>query len=411
MCGGTRGDVQPYVALADHLAGRGHEVLIATHEPFRQMAEARGLEFFGLPGDPRQEIQTERGRQLVASQRASLRFVRQLSELIEPWLETLLQRILPLCEAADLVVYSPLAFLAWHAAAATGTETVLAALQPYAPTREFPTVVLGGRSLGRTLNLASHYVAEGLAWWSVRRTVERLRVEALGLAPLGWRGSGPHLRAQGEPHLFGYSRHLVAKPADWGPAHHVTGYWFLEPAERLAADLEDFISSGEPPVYVGFGSMSTADASRTAEIVVEATRRAGLRAVMSRGWGGLSPGELDDRVFVVDETPHGLLFPKMSAVVHHGGAGTTGAALRAGVPQVVVPFLADQAFWGSRVASVGAGPSPIPQRRLSVETLELALREVTGDASYRGAAAAIGTLVRNEDGLGAAAAVIESTMG
>src|SRR5690606_27676135 len=206
-----------------------------------------------------------------------------------------------------------------------------------------------------------------------------------------WRGSGPHLRAQGEPHLFGYSRHLVAKPADWGPAHHVTGYWFLEPAEGLAADLEDFISSGEPPVYVGFGSGGTADGWRTAEIVVEATRRAGLRAVMSRGWGGLSLGELDDRVFVVDETPHGLLFPKMSAVVHHGGAGTTGAALRAGVPQVVVPFLADQAFWGSRVASVGAGPSPIPQRRLSVETLELALREVTGDASYWVAAAPYGT--------------------
>src|SRR5690606_42012675 len=115
--------------------------------------------------------------------------------------------------------------------------------------------------------------------------------------------------------------------------------------------------------------------------------------------------------FPFSATPRALLFRKMSAVVHHGGAGTTGAALRAGVPQVVVPFLADQAFWGSRVASVGAGPSPIPQRRLSVETLELALREVTGDASYRGAAAAIGTLVRNEHGLGAAAAVIESTMG
>lgn len=410
MCGGTRGDVQPYVALADFLAARGHEVVLATHEPFRQMAEARGLHFVGLPGDPRQQIQTEEGRELVASQRTSLRFVRQLSELIEPWLESLLRQIRPLCEAADLVVYSPLAFLAWHVSQATGTKTVLAALQPYAPTREFPTVVLGERNFGGMLNLASHYVAEGLAWWSVRRTVERLRVEELGLPPLGWRGSGPHLRARHEPHLFGFSRHLVPKPSDWGPEHHVTGYWFLEPAESLAPDLEDFISSGEAPVYVGFGSMSTADASRTAEMVVEATRRAGVRAVISRGWGGLSPADQDERVLVVDETPHSLLFPQMRAVVHHGGAGTTGAVLRAGVPQVVVPFLADQAFWGSRVASVGAGPEPVPQRKLSVATLETALREVTENTSYRDTAAALGTLVRRENGLASAAAVIESTL-
>lgn len=410
MCGGTRGDVQPYVALAGPLAARGHEVVLATHEPFRAMAEARGLEFVGLPGDPRQEIQTEAGRAMVASQRTSLRFVRQLSELIEPWLETLLEEIRPHCEASDVVVYSPLAFLAWHVSQATGTKSVLAALQPYAPTREFPTVVLGGRSFGGWLNLATHYVAEGLAWLSVRRTVERLRVEELGLPPLGWRGSGPVLRAEREPHLFGYSRHLVPKPADWGTEHHVTGYWFLDAADGLAPDLDAFISAGDSPVYVGFGSMSTTDAERMAETVVEATRRAGVRVVMSRGWGGLEPGSLDDRVLVVDETPHELLFPRMRAVVHHGGAGTTGAVLRAGVPQVVVPFLADQAFWGSRVASIGAGPRPIPRRKLSVASLESALRDVIQDRSYRDAAAALGTLLRNEDGLGAAAAVIDATM-
>src|SRR5690606_26068099 len=214
LSGGTRGDVQPYVALGEFLAGRGHEVVLATHEPFRAMAEARGLEFVGLPGDPRQQIQTQEGRELVSSQRASLRFVRQLSELVEPWLEQLLEDVTPLCEKSDVVVYSPLAFLAWHVSQATGTPTVLAALQPYAPTREFPTVVLGGRNFGRSLNLASHYLADGLAWLSVGRTVNRLRTERLGLPPLGWRGSGPELRRQREPHLFGYSRHLVPKPAD-----------------------------------------------------------------------------------------------------------------------------------------------------------------------------------------------------
>lgn len=411
LCGGTRGDVQPYVALAGFLADQGHEIVLATHEPFRAITESRGLEFVGLPGDPRQQIQTREGQELVASQRMSLRFVRQLSELVEPWLETLLEEIRPLCEAADVVVYSPLAFLAWHVSQATGTETVLAALQPYAPTREFPTVVLGGRSFGRPLNLATHYVAEGLAWLSVRQTVDRLRVEELGLPPLGWRGSGPRLRAEREPHLFAYSRHVVARPADWGPEHHVTGYWFLASGDGLAPQLEEFLAAGEAPVYVGFGSMSTTDAGRTTEIVVEATRRVGVRMVMSTGWGGLEIDATDDRVFVVSESPHDLLFPRMRAVVHHGGAGTTGAVLRAGVPHVVVPFLGDQAFWGARVASLGVGSEPIPRRKLSVSSLEHALRQVTSDSSHRDRAATLGALVRNEDGLGAAAAVIDSITG
>ena len=408
LSGGTRGDVQPYVALGEFLAGRGHEVVLATHEPFRAMAEARGLEFVGLPGDPRQQIQTQEGRELVSSQRASLRFVRQLSELVEPWLEQLLEDVTPLCEKSDVVVYSPLAFLAWHVSQATGTPTVLAALQPYAPTREFPTVVLGDRNSGRSLNLASHYLADGLAWLSVGRTVNRLRTERLGLPPLGWRGSGPELRRQREPHLFGYSRHLVPKPADWGPHHHVTGYWFLDDlGEGLESGLEAFLDAGESPVYIGFGSMATADATTTAELVIEATRRAGVRVVMSTGWGGMAEGDSDERVFFVGETPHDVLFPRMQAVVHHGGAGTTGAVLRAGVPQVVVPFLADQAFWGSRVAAAGVGPTPIPSRMLTAGALEAALREVTGNSGHRQAAAALGVLVRKEDGLEEAATVLE----
>lgn len=409
LCGGTRGDVQPYVALADSLAVRGHDVVLATHEPFRAMAESRGIEFVGLPGDPRRQIQTEQGRELIGSQRTSLRFVRQLSELVEPWLDELLEDITPLCEEADVVVYSPLAFLAWHVAQASGTSTVLAALQPYAPTRAFPTVVLGGRNLGTTANLTSHYLAEGLAWQSVRRTVNRLRVEALGLEPLGWRGFGPELRSSQEPHLFGYSRHFVPKPADWGPQYHVTGYWFLDDlADGPAPDLSSFLAAGEAPVYVGFGSMATSDASRTAEMVLEASRRVRVRVVIATGWGGLAEGRSDDQVLFVDETPHDILFPRMRAVVHHGGAGTTGAVLRAGVPQMVVPFLADQAFWGSRVAEAGVGPDPIPRRKLTVASLEAALRAVTRSSVHREAALSLGAQVRSEDGLVAAADVIEA---
>lgn len=410
LCGGTRGDVQPYVALAESLAGRGHAVTLGTHEPFRAMAEARGLDFVGMPGDPRQQIQTEEGRELVSSQRISLRFVRQLSELVEPWLEELLEATAPLCEDADVVVYSPLAFLAWHVAEATGTPTALAALQPYAPTKAFPTVVLGGRSFGAWGNLASHYLAEGLAWQSVRRTVDRLRVERLGLEPVGWRGVGRELRSSREPHLFGYSQHFVPKPGDWGSQHHVTGYWFLDHFDdRLAPDLSSFLAAGDEPVYVGFGSMVTSDASRIGEMVADASRRAGVRVVMATGWGGLAPGESSEDAFFLEEAPHDVLFPRVRAVVHHGGAGTTAAVLRAGVPQLVIPFLADQSFWGSRVAAAGVGPAPIPRRRLTVDSLATALRAVTGNGAHREAATALGAVIRSEDGLSEASGVIERT--
>lgn len=408
LCGGTRGDVQPYVALAEYLS-RNHMVTLATHEPFRPMAESRGMRFVGMPGDPRQQIQTSAGREMVSSQRFSLRFVRQLSELVEPWLEELLEVVSPVVEDTDVVVYSPLAFLAWHVAQATGTPTALAALQPYAPTKEFPTVVLGGRNLGRLGNLMTHHVADIMAWQSVRRTVNRLRVERLGLERLGWRGAAPVLRRRREPHLFGFSRHFVPKPADWEPHHHVTGYWFLDhPESQLAPDLLSFLAAGDAPVYVGFGSMVTEDASRITEMVIAASRAMKVRLVMAAGWGGLAASESGDDVFFIDEAPHDLLFPHMRAVVHHGGAGTTAAGLRAGIPQVVVPFLADQSFWGSRIATTAVGPTPIPRRDLDLDSLTAAFRAATGDDAYRKNAAVLGDRIGGEDGRSEAARVIEA---
>lgn len=408
LCGGTRGDLQPYVALAEHLS-RDHAVTLASHEPFRPIAESRGMDFVGLPGDPRQQIRTTAGREMVSSQSFSLRFVRQLSELVEPWLEELLEAVAPVCEGADVVVYSPLAFLAWHVAQATGTPTAMAALQPYAPTREFPTVVLGGRNYGRLGNLMTHHVADFLAWQSVRRTVNRLRVERLGLAPVNWRGVAPALRKTKEPHIFGFSAHFVPKPADWEAHHHVTGYWFLDhPESRLSPDLASFLDAGAPPIYVGFGSMVPANAARTAEMIIEAAREMNARLVMAAGWGGLTAGGSRDDVFFIDEAPHDLLFPRMRAVVHHGGAGTTAAGLRAGVPQLIVPFLADQSFWGSRVAAAAVGPEPIPQRHLSRDSLTAAFRDVTGNEVYHRSAARLGDLIVHEDGESEAAKIIET---
>jgi UDP:flavonoid glycosyltransferase YjiC (YdhE family) len=188
----------------------------------------------------------------------------------------------------------------------------------------------------------------------------------------------------------------------------VTGFWYLDQPEGYAppVELARFLAAGEPPVYIGFGSMSTRDPRRTGELALRALELSGRRGVLMRGWGGLDADDLSPGVTLIDETPHAWLFPQLAAVVHHGGAGTTGAGLRAGVPAVVVPFFADQPFWVERVAGLGAGPAPIPRRRLSAEALARAIEQAT-TAEMRARAAELGRHIAGEDGVGAAVKQIE----
>ena len=169
---------------------------------------------------------------------------------------------------------------------------------------------------------------------------------------------------RGQPILYGYSPAVIPPPADWGADIHVTGYWFLDPAEDWTPDaaLTDFLAAGPPPVYVGFGSMSSRNPEATANLILDALARTGQRGIIHAGWGGLQRTDLPASVMMVDGVPFAWLFPRVAAVVHHGGAGTTSAGLRAGVPSVVVPFFGDQPFWAQRVADLGVGPAPIPRR-------------------------------------------------
>lgn len=407
LCVGSRGDVQPYVALANELSSRGHSVTVATHSTFCDLVTERGLDFAALPGDPREQVRREETQDLMASGRGLVRFVRRFASLAEPWLEELFDVLSSVCAEADLVVYSPLAFPGWHIARAKGIPSVLAPLQPFTVTREFPAVSLGGLDFGALGNRMSHRIVQQVAWLTVRRTVDRIRLEKLGMPPLGWRGPFPVLERTAEAHIYGFSRHVVPKPTDWGRQHHITGYWFSSRGEpALPEELSSFIDADEPPVYVGFGSLAATDADRLTEIVLEAGRRTGTRLVVSTGWGGMTESLSDDSVVFIGETPHEALFPRMLAVVHHGGAGTTGTAFRAGVPQVVVPSWADQFFWGERVRALGAGPDPIPRSRIGVDSLTTALRAVASER-YRVVATQLGRRVASEDGVADAARLLE----
>jgi sterol 3beta-glucosyltransferase len=202
---------------------------------------------------------------------------------------------------------------------------------------------------------------------------------------------------------------VIPPPPDWDETSIATGYWFLERDEQWQPDpaLQTFLQAGPPPVYIGFGSMPSQDAEAKLQVILAALAQTGARGIVATGWGGLAAAETPDTVYLLESAPHDWLFPQMAAVVHHGGAGTTAAGLRAGVPTIVCPFFGDQPFWGRRVAALGVGPAPIPQRRLTAKRLGAALESTLQDKAMHRRAQQLGELIRREDGVGRAIALIE----
>ena len=214
--------------------------------------------------------------------------------------------------------------------------------------------------------------------------------------------AGPfeHLYEEQTPGLYAFSSLVVPRPKDWPEWIHVTGYWFLQPSQNWEPPdgLMEFLDAGSPPVYIGFGSMTNRKPEEGVEIALEALQESGQRGILLRGWGGMSPDDLPKNVFLLDSIPHTWLFPRMSAVVHHGGAGTTGAGLRSGVPSIVVPHFADQPYWGERVQKLGVGPAPIARWRLTAGSLAKAIRRAVEDTGMRERAAKLGAAIRAETG-------------
>ncbi len=240
-----------------------------------------------------------------------------------------------------------------------------------------------------------------------RRPINEWRRDRLGLPPP--KGED-RLRGKPVTKLYAYSPSVVPRPADWDESSVVTGYWFLDaPGDwRPQPALVEFLQAGSPPVYMGFGSMFMNGGERKTETVLNALKLAGQRGIIATGWGGLTAENAPQGTFVLDAAPHDWLFPQVAAVVQHGGAGTTGAALRAGKPTVICPFVGDQPFWGRRVAALGVGPPPIPQRKLTAESLANAIEKAVTDQDMRQRAASLGEAIRAEDGVGQAIAIINS---
>lgn len=399
---GSQGDIRPFIPLSLGLKRAGFDIRFASFETFRPFVERHGLDFFPIYGDPLETMNSDAGQAWMRSGRnliASMKNMRQA--IIDGSVQRQFDDALRACQGADALIYSFMGAAAYHAAEKTGIPSIFTLLQPFTRSREMPSIAFPELSLGGNYNWLTHLIGEQAIWQIARGSIDRWRAESLDLPPLPWKGPFDFMYEQQNPYLYGFSPSVVPRPSDWPAWHHISGYWFLDHDADWTppAELVRFLESGPKPISVGFGSMSGPNARELLQIAIEAVQTSKQRAILLGGWAALSPTELPENMFMIDSVPHDWLFPRMAAAVHHGGAGTTGASLRAGIPTIVVPFFADQPFWGRRVHALGVGPEPIQRRSLSVKNLARAIEIAVGDESMYRNASTLGERIRSEDGV------------
>ncbi|WP_426367763.1 glycosyltransferase [Streptomyces sp. E-08] len=392
---GSRGDVAPFTGLGRRLLDAGHQVALAAHASFAPLVEGCGLEHRSVPGDPQGLI---RGWSRAASREEAQALTRAYAEGLADGVAE------AVAGGADvlLTAHGP-APLSRTAGDALGIPVVGTYLVPSFATRSFPLPnARGTEDPGPEGNLAAGRDVLRRAENVLAGAVTRLR-DRLGLPD-----STPSAAADIRPAFHGYSPLVLPRPEDWPSGVEVPGYWWPARPDgwQPPAELADFLQAGPPPVFIGFGSMAAGEGERLSELVAEAVKRAGVRAVVQAGWAELGGWGAD--VLTVGDVPHDWLFPRTAAAVHHAGAGTTGAGLRAGVPAVPVPVMADQPFWAARLHGLGVAPRPLPFEDLTAAALGDAITACLSDPALRRRAAELARGIAAEDGSAAVLAHIEA---
>ncbi|WP_459800636.1 glycosyltransferase [Herbidospora sp. RD11066] len=379
---GTRGDVAPYTGLGVRLREAGHEVLVAAHAPYAALVTGAGLGYLELPGDPL----------FFLTGRFSVSAYKEYGGHLLDGLSAIAQR------DADVLLVGVAGALGHHVAEAMGVPSMGVHLQPIEPTGDFPPVLSMFRpSLGRWGNRrAARLAFEVPAAGPLIAGLSAPMRARLGLAPMTPRDHYRRRESSRLPVFHGVSPLVLPRPADWRAGLEITGYWWAHRSAgwRPEPELDDFLASGPAPVYVGFGSLADTRAERYTELALKALRKAGLRGVVQTG----AKGRLSDDVLAVGDVPHDWLFPRMAAVAHACGGGTTGSGVRAGVPAVALPVMNDQPFWAARLVALGVAPAAIPFRRVTPERLATALTTAVTDPAYLRRARELSAGVAAEDG-------------
>ena len=416
---GTRGDVQPAVALGVGLKKAGFDVWLGAFEAFRSLVDEYELGFIPLSGNVPELLNQGAGKKAFTGTAffALLKlFQKMFSIMFTEFWQVSQGCDLLISNAATTMVVDPVA----EKLCIPHIET---SVFPGFPTSAFPSFFgpwppsLGAQSRGfaRQVTGAINWFSYQPVNWAValglRPIIERSRRDILGLPRKPQQAGRPVT-----PILSGFSQHVLPRPVEWEEHIHVTGYWYLDtPGFEAPSDLQAFLDAGMPPVYIGFGSMPSQNPDQVTEMIIQALALAGERGILFTGRGPLGRGmarqSSTQPVYFVDSIPHDWLLPRTAVVVHHGGAGTTAAGIRAGIPSILIPIGADQRLWAYRVETLGIGPAPIPRSRLTVERLAKAIEQAVSDPAIRQRSAALGEKVRAEDGVGEAVRIICQYMG
>ncbi len=401
---GSRGDIQPFLPLSLGLMSRGHNVILAAPARFKSLVEEHGITFFPLAGDPE-----ELSRRLNDAGHNFFKLVKELmSHAVDIGAEMMRQTD-EACRDADLIIHTFAHAVGAHTLAREKNipDIHIQTFPMFTPTGDYPNISLpnlGNRFLNRMTHTTSLKITEltsSLGFEQVRRRAGLPKRKLYS----PFRDSPLRLRT---PILCAWSPSLIPPSSDWSPRVHVTGYYFFPHDDSYTPpnELREFLEAGKPPVCVSFGSMVNKNAEKVDEVICEALRQTNNRGIILSGWGSVKRESTSDLLYL-ESAPHDWLLPKCKILIHHGGAGTTSAALRAGIPQVVVPFMADQPFWGSRVHAVGVAPKPIRVSQLSVGRLVSAIVEAESKNILE-RTQLTGQMIRSEDGVANAVAWIES---
>lgn len=409
---GTRGDVEPWLALALGLQQAGYEVTLGADADFETMIRARGIHYAPLVMNLRELLNTS--DEVRTAFNAESQLEKQLeAEIFEQQVRPMLDNCWQAAQGADLLLYDTmLAPVAYHIAEKLAIPAIMTSVMPnMSPTRAFP--LIGGPKirLGGWANKLSYQLYR-LSWAQSYPDLSRWAYQTLKLPPYSrflnyWQRQGRPI-----PVLYSYSQHLLPSPPDWNATTLASGYWLLDQAAgwQPPPELEAFLAAGPAPLAIGFGSMVGLDPQHQSQIITAAVQQLGQRAILLTGWGGLAQHPFPDTIFCLAEAPHEWLFPRCVAVVHHGGSGTTGMALRCGQPSVICPFVTDQYFWGHISHRQGLSPAPIPQTELTSTNLAHAIKTVLTDPSLRQRVALLGAALRQEDGVARAVTFISQTL-
>ncbi|SCZ92669.1 BZ3500_MvSof-1268-A1-R1_Chr5-2g08087 [Microbotryum saponariae] len=420
---GSRGDVQPYIALCKGLKAEGHKVKIATHGEFKEWVEGHGIEHEEIGGDPAELMQL-----MIAHDFFTIAFMKEAVGKFRGWLDDLLETAWKACQGADVLIESPSTFAGYHVAEALRIPYYRAFTMPWSRTRAYPhAFAVPDHKMGGSYNYMTYTMFDQIFWRATASQINRWRRKTLKLGPTSLEAMQQHKI----PFLYNNSPVIMPPPLDWRENIHVTGYWILDNPDDSSSsrweppqDLLDFMNEAKEKnkkiVFIGFGSIIIPDPEGMTRTITAAVQKAGVYAIVAKGWSERAASKHDSEeekqrlkeqekkqaevlnkpfIYKIKSIPHDWLFPKIHAAVHHGGAGTTGASLRAGLPTIIKPWFGDQHFYADRVQTLGVGTAV---RHLTVETLASAIHKAVTDEKQIDRAKLAGQQIRKEDGVGTA---------